>query len=70
MEENEFLEKYGREKVYFVHMDKFRAFYENKELGISCSGVVEYRGMISYEETVYTVFDLEYFQFYIKTPAQ
>ena len=48
-------------------MYKFRAMYKNKELGIYCSGVVEYRGDISYEETVNSVFDLEYFQFGVKS---
>lgn len=66
MEVKEFLEKYGNEKVYFTGMYKFRAMYENKELGIYCSGVIEYRGDISYEETVNSVFDLEYFQFGVK----
>ena len=67
MTEKEFLEKYGNEKVYFTEMYKFRAVYENKELGIYCSGVVEYRGDISYKETVNSVFDLEYFQFGVKS---
>lgn len=67
MSEKEFLEKYGNEKVYFTGMYKFRAMYENKELGIYCSGVLEYRGDISYEETVNSVFDLEYFQFGVKS---
>ena len=67
MTEKEFLEKYGNEKVYFTEMYKFRAVYENKELGIYSSGVVEYRGDISYKETVNSVFDLEYFQFGVKS---
>lgn len=67
MSEKEFLEKYGNEKVYFTGMYKFRAMYENKELGIYCSGVVEYRDGISYEETINSVFDLEYFQYGVKS---
>jgi hypothetical protein len=67
MTEKEFLEKYGNEKVYFTKMYKFRAMYENKELGIYCSGGVEHRADISYEETVNTVFDFEYFQFSVKS---
>lgn len=65
--EREFLEKYGGEKVYFTGMYKFRAFYENKELGIYCSGVVYYRQSISYKETVNSVFDLDEFQFGVKS---
>jgi len=63
MTEQDFLQKYGNEKVYFSNMYKFRATFRNEELKIWCSGVLEYRGDISYEETVNSVFDLEYFQF-------
>lgn len=44
-------------------MYKFRAIYENKKLGIYCSGVIEYRDDISYQETVSSIFNLEFFQF-------
>jgi hypothetical protein len=61
MTEEQFLEKYGQEKVYFSSMYKYRAVYKNEK--IWCSGVVESRDDIRHEETVLTVFDLEYFRF-------
>jgi hypothetical protein len=63
MTEKEFLEAYGNAKVTFTEMYKHRAMYSNKELGIYCSGVVEYGSAITCEETVISVADLEYFQF-------
>lgn len=63
MGKEEFLKKYGNEKVYFSSIYKFRAVFRNEELRIWCSGVLEYRDDISSEETVNSVFDLEYFEF-------
>lgn len=63
MNEKEFLEKYGNEKVEFSNMYKFRATYKNEELKIWCSGTLEYRGDIEKTETVNSIFDLENFQF-------
>ena len=63
MTEQEFLQKYGNEKVYFSSMYKFRATFINEELKIWCSGALDYRDDISYEETVNSVFNLEYFEF-------
>ena len=63
MTEQEFLQKYGNEKVYFSSMYKFRAIFRNEELKIWCSGVLEYKDDISYEEVVNSIFYLEYFQF-------
>lgn len=63
MTEQEFLQKYGNEKVYFSSMYKFRASFRNEELKIWCSGMLEYNNEISYEETVNSIFDLDYFLF-------
>jgi len=63
MLEKKFLEKYGNEKVEFVSMNKFRAFFRNEKLKIWCSGVLEYRGDISKVETVNSVFNLDNFHF-------
>ena len=63
MTEEQFLEKYGQEKVCFSSMYKYRAVYKNEKLNIWCSGVTESRDDIRHEETVLTVFDLEYFRF-------
>ena len=63
MTEQEFLDKYGNEKVYFTNMYKFTARYENKKLGIYCAGTVNYRDTISYEEKVYSVSGLEDFEY-------
>ena len=65
MTEKEFLEKYGNEKVYFTGMYKFNAMYANKELGIYCSGLLDYRDEISYEETPNSLSQLEEFKFSI-----
>lgn len=63
MTENEFLEKYGNEKVEFSNMYKYRATYKNDELGIWCSGNVGYKDIIEKTETVNYIFDLEHFKF-------
>lgn len=63
MTEQEFLQKYGNEKVYFSSMYKFRASFRNEELKIWCSGMLEYRNEILYEETANSVFDLDDFLF-------
>jgi hypothetical protein len=63
MTEKEFLEKYGNQKVYFSSMYEYRAIYKNGTLNIWCSGVVQSRDDIRSQETVLTVFDLEYFRF-------
>lgn len=58
-----FLQKYGKQKLEFSNMYKFRATYKNEELGIWCSGIIEYRNEIQKEETVNSLSDLEYFTF-------
>jgi superfamily I DNA and RNA helicase len=63
MLEKKFLEKYGNEKVEFVSMNKFRAFFRNEKLKIWCSGTLEYREDISRVETVNSVFNLDNFHF-------
>jgi len=63
MTEEQFLEKYGNQKVYFSSMYKYRAIYKNGTLNIWCSGVVQSRDDIRSQEKVLTVFDLEYFEF-------
>lgn len=64
MTENEFLEKYGSEIVYFESIYKFIANYSNEELGIYCSGNFDYRTELSKEETVASLFgQLETFSF-------
>lgn len=64
MTENEFLEKYGSETVYFENVFKFIANYSNEELGIYCSGNFDYRTELSKEETVASLFgQLETFSF-------
>lgn len=63
MSEQEFLEKYGSEKVFFSYLDKLRAVYRNDELGIVCSGTLEYRDYLVYEETVMEIFQLDFFEF-------
>jgi hypothetical protein len=60
---DQFLQRYRNEKVYFSSMYKFRATFRNEELKIWCSGIVEYRDDLSYEETVKSVSCLECFQF-------
>lgn len=57
MTEQQFLEKYGDEKVWFSRMYKYRVKYENEKLNIWCSGVAAPRDDINREETVSTVFD-------------
>lgn len=57
------LQKYGKEKVYFSSLYKYRAVYENEKLRIRCSGVVQSRDDLRFEETVFSIFDLEDFQF-------
>lgn len=56
MTENEFLEKYGSETVYFDNVYKFIANYSNEELGIYCSGNFDYSTELSKEETVASLF--------------
>lgn len=64
MTENEFLEKYGSEIVYFESFYKFIVNYSNEELGIYCSGSFDYRTELSKEETVASLFgQLETFSF-------
>lgn len=63
MNENEFLYKYGGEKVLFTVMDKYKAIYQNDKLGIFCSGIVNYRDSICHEETVMDIFNLDCFEF-------
>jgi len=63
MNEKEFLQKYGNEKVEFKSMCKYRALYRNEELKIWCSGLVEYREDIENIETVNSIFNLDSFQF-------
>lgn len=63
MTQEEFLEKYGNEKVHFSEMYKFTAYYKNEELGIWCRASIEYRDSIEAEETVNSIFQLEYFDF-------
>lgn len=65
MNEQEFLEKYGFAKVYFHSVDKYRVIYRNNELGIVCSGILEYRSYMLHEETVQDIFDLDVFQFQV-----
>ncbi len=66
MTEQEFLQKYGNEKVYFSSMYKYKAIFRNEELKIWCSGTLEYRDEISYEETVWSVACLDNFSFTIE----
>ncbi len=63
MTQEEFLEKYGNENVYFSEMYKFSAYYKNAELGIWCRATIEYRDDIGAEETVNSISQLEYFDF-------
>ena len=56
MTENEFLEKYGSEKVYFEEIYKFTVKYSNKELGIYCSGTIDYRSVLSDTEIINDLF--------------
>jgi hypothetical protein len=63
MTKKDFLQKYGKQKLEFSNMYKFRATYKNEELGICCSGIIEYRNEIQKEETVNSLSDLEYFAF-------
>lgn len=63
MTEQEFLQKYGSEKVFFSYLDKLRAVYRNDELGIECSGILDYRDSICSEETVMGIFQLDSFEF-------
>ena len=63
MTEQQFLEKYGHEKVWFSRMYKYRVNYENEKLNIWCSGVAAPRDDINREETVLTVFDYDDFEF-------
>lgn len=65
MGEKEFLEKYGKVKVYFTNLYNKRITYENKDLGIKCIGSVEYRDSMDYEEDVYNISFLEDFYFEI-----
>ena len=65
MGEKEFIEKYGKEKVYFSNLHKTRITYENKELGIKCIGSVEYRDDMNYEEDVHNISFLDDFIFEI-----
>ena len=55
MTQTEFLEKYGNENLEFSNMYKYRVIYKNKELGIWCSGIIEYRSSIDKIETVNSI---------------
>lgn len=64
MTEEEFLTKYGSEKVQFEEIYKFTVKYSNEELGIYCSGSCDYRSDLYKEETVASLFgELENFSF-------
>ncbi len=66
MTEQEFIFKYGKEPVWFKNIYKFRVTYVNESLGIECSGIVESRDDLSCEETVWDIFNLDYFKFSVK----
>jgi hypothetical protein len=63
MTQEEFLEKYGNEKVYFQRMYKHSVYYKNTELGFWCKATIEYDDEIEVEETVNSVFQFNYFDF-------
>lgn len=63
MSEKEFLEKYGKENVFFNSLDRYRVHYRNEELGIWCEGNVDYRDSLKVKESVNSIFDLNDFKF-------
>ena len=63
MTEQEFLQKYGTEKVYFSYIHRYSAMFVNEDLKIWCSCDLEYSDDISFEEMVNSIFDLGHFQF-------
>ena len=57
------LKKYGNVEVTFAEMYKHHATYINKEVGVKCTFIVEYRDTINLTETVLHLMDYEYFKF-------
>ena len=66
MTETDFLKQYGSIPLNFVEMYKYRVTYKNEELGITCSGHIEYRDDMKAIETPLSLAQLEYFGFAIK----
>lgn len=62
-EKQQFLEKYGDEKVEFSDIFKLRVTYKNEKLKIWCSGVLDYNDIFVKVETVNSISELDHFQF-------
>lgn len=63
MSEKEFLEKYGKESVFFNRLDSYRVHYHNEELGIWCEGNIDYRDSLKAKESVNSISNLHDFKF-------